>query len=87
MLKIHIAVLHQMSHFQNAKNEVVEQSVDIDGDPLQDQIETDEDVPMDGAMLLKSALKQGYRSQSPGEDTDIDGSNNHILYYCVGIYV
>lgn len=27
---------------------------------------------MDGAMLLKSALKN-YRSPSPGEDTDIDG--------------
>lgn len=54
----------------------MEQSVDIDGDPLQDQIETDEDVPMDGAMLLKSVMKQNYRSPTPGEDTDIDGNKS-----------
>ncbi|XP_018332349.1 U2 snRNP-associated SURP motif-containing protein [Agrilus planipennis] len=54
---------------------------DIDGDPLQDAHETDEDTPMDGAALLKGALKQQQqqhqqqfmRSPTPGGDTDIDG--------------
>lgn len=54
--------------------EVVDEVVDnIDGDPLLDQAETDEDLPMDGAALLKSAMKQNLRSPSPGGDTDIDG--------------
>lgn len=50
---------------------VVEQN--WDGNPLQDQMETDEDVPMDGAALLKSALKQNLKSPSPSVDIDIDG--------------
>lgn len=43
---------------------------DIDGNPLEHQ-ESDEDVPMDGAALLKSAMMQ-YESGSADED-DIDG--------------
>lgn len=73
-------------HFQNTKNAVAEQSVDIDGDPLQDQIETDEDVPMDGAMLLKSAMKQNYRSPTPGDDTDIDGNNSQVFFIIVHLF-
>lgn len=44
-----------------------------DGNPLQEQMETDEDVPMDGVALLKSALKQTLKSPSPVPDIDIDG--------------
>ncbi|KAJ8923649.1 hypothetical protein NQ315_010229 [Exocentrus adspersus] len=43
---------------------------DIDGNPLEHQ-ESDEDVPMDGAALLKSAMMQ-YESGS-ADETDIDG--------------
>lgn len=46
----------------------------IDGDPLQDQIDDEVDAPMDGAALLKSAMKQKLRSPSPSED--IDGKYN-----------
>lgn len=48
---------------------VVEQSNDLDGDPLQDQVESDDDAPMDGAALLK--VRQTYRS--PSGDSDLDG--------------
>lgn len=41
----------------------------MDGDPLQDQAETDDDAPMDGAALLK--VRQTY--QSPSGDSDLDG--------------
>ncbi|XP_044257591.1 U2 snRNP-associated SURP motif-containing protein isoform X2 [Tribolium madens] len=50
---------------------VVESNIDIDGDPLQDQPETDDDVPMDGATLLKSAMKR-YKNTTISND-DIDG--------------
>ncbi|XP_017778699.1 PREDICTED: U2 snRNP-associated SURP motif-containing protein isoform X2 [Nicrophorus vespilloides] len=43
---------------------------DVDGCPVDG--ETDEDVPMDGAALLKSALKQQMRSPSP-IPSDYDG--------------
>ncbi|XP_065165583.1 U2 snRNP-associated SURP motif-containing protein-like isoform X2 [Atheta coriaria] len=43
---------------------------DVDGCPV--EAETDEDVPMDGAALLKSALKQNMRSPSP-IPSDYDG--------------
>lgn len=56
---------------EESQEEVIAEN--IDGDPLLDQPETDEDVPMDGAALLKSVLKQNLRSPSPGGDTDIDG--------------
>ncbi|KYB29903.1 U2 snRNP-associated SURP motif-containing protein-like Protein [Tribolium castaneum] len=49
----------------------VESNIDIDGDPLQDQPETDDDVPMDGATLLKSAMKR-YKNTTISND-DIDG--------------
>ena len=35
-------------------------------------MDEDEDVPMDGAALLKSAMKQQFQSVS-SEDSDIDG--------------
>lgn len=56
---------------------VPEQSNDLDGDPLQDQAETDEDVPMDGAALLK--VRQTY--QSPSGDSDLDGNAYFIHNY------
>lgn len=59
---------------------VPEHTNDLDGDPLQDQAETDDDAPMDGAALLK--VRQTYRS--PSGDSDLDGSNCCALryYYC-----
>lgn len=53
-----------------SNNPVLEQLNDLDGDPLQEQAETDEDVPMDGAALLK--MRQTYRS--PSGDSDLDGT-------------
>jgi U2-associated protein SR140 len=57
---------------QEVKEETTaETNIDIDGDPLQDQAETDDDVPMDGATLLKSAMKR-YKNTTIAAD-DIDG--------------
>lgn len=50
-------------------NTIVEHTNDLDGDPLQDQNETDDDTPLDGAALLK--VRQTY--QSPSGDSDLDG--------------
>lgn len=60
---------------EDEKEPVQEPSVNIDGDPLQDQVETDDDAPLDGATILKNAMKQNLhnRSPTPGGDTDIDG--------------
>lgn len=55
------------------KEEQLDVSDNIDGEPV-DQVETDDDTPMDGAALLKSVMKQNYRSPSPATDIeDIDG--------------
>lgn len=60
---------------QEIKEEpVVDSNIDIDGDPLQDQPETDDDVPMDGAALLKSAMKRYKQTTIPADD--IDGKSN-----------
>lgn len=49
---------------------VSEHGNDLDGDPLQDHPDTDDDgTPMDGAALLK--VRQTYRS--PSGDSDLDG--------------
>lgn len=58
--------------------EVQEEPVELladtfDGEPVSEYLETDEDAPMDGATLLKSVMKQNYRSPSPIEEEDIDG--------------
>ncbi|KAF5296912.1 hypothetical protein FQA39_LY12269 [Lamprigera yunnana] len=58
---------------EEVKDDVVEEQ-NWDGNPLQEQIETDEDVPMDGMVLLKAALKQNLKSPpSPAANIDIDG--------------
>lgn len=58
---------------EESKNDESASEQNWDGNPLQDQMETDEDVPMDGAALLKGALKQKLKSPSPSVDIDIDG--------------
>ncbi|XP_022915501.1 U2 snRNP-associated SURP motif-containing protein isoform X2 [Onthophagus taurus] len=66
MDKLHNAFLGLEIEVKEEENE----SDNIDGDPLQDAIEDEEDAPMDGATLLKSAMKQKFRSPSPYEDID-----------------
>ncbi|CAG9816756.1 unnamed protein product [Phaedon cochleariae] len=55
---------------EEEKQEPKEIAEDIDGNPLEAH-ESDEDAPMDGAALLKSAMLQ-YESGS-GDELDIDG--------------
>lgn len=50
---------------------LVDAGLDIDGAPI-DHADEDDDAPMDGAALLKSAMKQ-YESPEADEETDIDG--------------
>ncbi|KAK5639350.1 hypothetical protein RI129_011842 [Pyrocoelia pectoralis] len=71
MGKLHNAFLGLDSNESKIISTPVEQN--WDGNPLQDPMETDEDVPMDGVALLKSALKQTLKSPSPVADLDIDG--------------
>ncbi|KAB0801313.1 hypothetical protein PPYR_05667 [Photinus pyralis] len=71
MSKLHNTFLGLDANESKMNSAPIEQN--WDGNPLQDQMETDEDVPMDGVALLKSALKQTLKSPSPVADLDIDG--------------
>ncbi|XP_057656259.1 U2 snRNP-associated SURP motif-containing protein [Diorhabda carinulata] len=66
MSKLNNIFLGIVEEEEKEQKEVTE---DIDGNPLDPQ-ESDEDVPMDGATLLKTAMMQ---YESDGDELDIDG--------------
>lgn len=73
-------IILNCTSLQMEKQEHQAESYNFDGDPLNDQAETDDDAPMDGAALLKTAMKQNLHNRSPSPDTELDIDGKMIIF-------